>query len=257
MSELSLWTEKVQEVKAIFADNLTDAEFSIFVNIGKMLGLNPFTREIWAVKYQDRPAAIFVGRDGYRKKAQELEEYDGHRAMAVYSNDSFSLENGEPKHSFGAGDRGKLMGAYCVVYRKGCRVPFSVYVDFQEYNTGKSNWAKMPATMIAKVAEAQALRGAFQGIFAGTYSEAENWEDQTAEVVESAPKQQPKPAKAKEPLTLESPTWPKAVEAVATKQYSLEQVAAAKAITKEHLEQLRLEAEHLAAEIELSNQNNQ
>ena len=33
--------------------------------------------------------------------------------------------------------------------------------------------------MIKKVAEAQALRGAFQGVFKGTYDESEQWKQET------------------------------------------------------------------------------
>lgn len=172
---LNPWTERgLETIRGCFAKDLTTDEFKVFFGLGKSLGANPFTREIWAIKYGNSPAAIFLGRDFYRKKAQEQQDYDGHIVNAIYEEDGFTIENGEPKHivkSFKG--RGNLVGAFCSVYRKATKVPYFVSVDLKEYNTGKSNWAKMPETMIKKVAEAQALRGAYQGVFKGTYDESE------------------------------------------------------------------------------------
>ena len=69
-----------------------------------------------------------------------------------------------------------MVGAYCIVKRKKATQASSTYVKLGEYNTGKSVWREKPETMIKKVAEAQALRGAFTEL-AGTYDESERWED--------------------------------------------------------------------------------
>lgn len=199
-NELEVWEQK-EQIRKIFAPNLSTTEFEYFCSLGKALNANPFTREIWAVKYDSKqPAQIFCGRDFYRKKAQELPNYNGHIVDAVYENDKFTVENGKPKHTYSLSNRGKLIGAYCVVYRKDTANPYFVYVDFNEYNKGFSNWKSMPATMIKKVAEAQALRGAFQGVFAGTYDESEKWiennettteEITEVEVIQSEPEVEP------------------------------------------------------------------
>lgn len=188
--EISVWSD-INDIKRLFAPTLDEKEFQVFMQLGKSLGANPFTREIYAVKYKGAPASIFCGRDFYRRKAQELPEYDGHTVDAVYSNDVFKVQNSEPQHSYNLSDRGKIVGAYCTVYRKNARVPYYVFVEFKEYNTGKSVWSAKPATMIKKVAEAQGLRGAFQGTFAGTYDESEQWEDNSkneAKQVKKEPK---------------------------------------------------------------------
>ena len=186
-TDISVWSEKLDEIKKLFAPNLSTKEFEFFVELGKQLGANPFLREIWAVKYEtNKPAQIFVGRDFYRKKAQSLPQYNGHIVDAVYENDEFFVENGIPKHKYKLTNRGKLVGAYCVVYRKDVEHPYFVFVDFNEYNKRQSTWKQMPATMIKKVAEAQALRGAFQGVFAGTYDESEAWVNEDGnEVIEA------------------------------------------------------------------------
>lgn len=176
---LSIWEseENKAQIKQIFAPKLNSNEFTIFVEMGKATGLNPFLKEIWAVKYDERSAAqIFIGRDGYRKSAQRHHAYDYHTCDAVYSNDLFKVVNGEVTHEYKLNDRGQLMGAYCLVQRKGSSRPTYVFAELREYNTNKSVWVGKPATMIKKVAEAQALKAAFQELFSGTYSEYEQYE---------------------------------------------------------------------------------
>jgi phage recombination protein Bet len=177
---LSIWEgkENLLQIKKLFAPKLTENEFIIFVEMGKSTGLNPFLKEIWAVKYKEgEPAQIFVGRDGYRKSAQRDKHYDYHTCDAVYSNDKYDVSNGDITHKYNLQDRGKLMGAYCLVQRKGSSRPTYVFAELTEYNTGFSVWKTKPATMIKKVAEAQALKAAFQELFAGTYSEFEEFEE--------------------------------------------------------------------------------
>lgn len=164
---------QLKTIKDIYAKKATNEEFATFINIGRATGLNPFLREIWLVKYGDSPAAIFIGRDGYRKSAQQNPNYDYHTSDAVYSNDTFKISNGEVSHEYTVVDRGILLGAYCAVKRKSSSKAIFVYVELKEYDKGQSNWKTMKATMIKKVAEAQCLRMAFQEIFAGTYDESE------------------------------------------------------------------------------------
>jgi phage recombination protein Bet len=175
-----VWTgENYQTIKDCFAKGVTDSEFKVFVEIGKRCNLNPFLKEIWALKYGNNPASIFIGRDGYRKAAQAHPEYEHHEAHSVYENDSLQLdsETGLVKHEFSLTDRGDLVGAFALVRKKGVSRPFFKFVYFAEYTTNQSLWKSKPDTMIIKVAEAQCLKMAFQDIFGGTYSEAEQWKD--------------------------------------------------------------------------------
>lgn len=176
-TEMQMWesNERLVQIKKTFGKDLTTQEFDLFVNIGKATGLNPFLREIWAVKYGNSAANIFIGRDGYRKGAQANPEYDFHHVDAVYSNDEFHYDplEGKVQHRYSFPDRGKLIGAYCMTKRRSSSRMHYVFVERSEYDTGKSVWKDKPATMIKKVAEAQCLRMAFQELFAGTYSEYE------------------------------------------------------------------------------------
>lgn len=200
---IALWQDEKElaEVKRQFAPTLNEQEFSLFCKMGMATGLNPFLREIYAVKYGNQ-CSIFIGRDGYRKGAQANKLYQGHTVDAVYADDIFEAtpSTGEVTHKYGK-DRTKLIGAYCIVHRAKCK-PMYNYVEFDEYYAGHklpdgsikttkygpmkpTIWDTKPATMIKKVAEAQGLRGAFQELFAGTYEESEDW---NAKSGSSAPK---------------------------------------------------------------------
>ena len=120
---IDMWSNasKLAEIRKLVSPSapLTDIEFSFLVELGKATQLNPFMREIWAVKYkQGTPASIFLGRDGYRKAAQRQKDYEYHQVNAVYSDDEFKIVNNEIQHSYGFSNRGQLIGAYCIVKRK-------------------------------------------------------------------------------------------------------------------------------------------
>lgn len=206
-TELTLWDDKneLAEVKKMFGSSLSEGEFMTFVKMGKALNLNPFLRQIYAVKYGSNPAQVFVGRDGYLVNAVRHPQYNGIISSAYYSNDIMKrLPDGNIHHESNYNNRGKLIGAYAIVHRKDFDFPIAKEVLLSEYNTGKSTWAKMPETMIKKVAEAQALRFAFPEMFAGTWHEAETWENDNRSVREKAKTkaytyQKPKPAE-REPI---------------------------------------------------------
>jgi len=176
-NSLDMWNceKKLQEIRKIVCQTpLTDVEFSCLVELGRATQLNPFMREIWAVKYKQGVAAsIFIGRDGYRKAAQRHRDYEYHQVNAVYSKDEFKIINDGIEHSYGFSNRGELIGAYCIVKRKSAsRYTYSM-VTMKEYDSNQSLWKAKPETMIKKVAEAQALRQSFQDLLGGTYSDSE------------------------------------------------------------------------------------
>lgn len=172
---LALWEDQksLADIRKAYAKNATETEFQMLIEMGKATALNPFLREIWLVKYGTGAAQIFIGRDGYRIAAQRQPDYDYHLVDAVYSNDKFQIWNGEVQHQYEIANRGKLIGAYCVVKRKSASRTMYVFVEFTEYDLKQGLWKTKPATMIKKVAEAQCIRMAFQSTFAGTYAEEE------------------------------------------------------------------------------------
>ena len=186
-----VWEESIDIIRKTFCQELTPMEFEIYRGLATSLGANPFLREIYAFKIKNQ-LKIFCGRDFYRRKAQEQSDYNGHYAEVVCENDTFTVENGKPKHSFGLKDRGKIIGAYAVLWRKGIDNPFFIFVKIKEYaqkfwddkkKTWDYNkiWKEKPETMIKKVAESQVLRMGYQGIFANTYDISEKWDDYESE----------------------------------------------------------------------------
>lgn len=146
----NVWVDRIEDIRKVFAANLTDAEFDFFKGLGAATGLNPFRKEIWVVKYGSQAAQVFVGRDGYRIIALNHADYDYHQCDCVYENDSFEVISGEVHHRYSLKDRGKIMGAYCITKRKSSSKPVYHFVKFSEYNTGKSLWISKPETMIKK-----------------------------------------------------------------------------------------------------------
>lgn len=230
---LLVWSDS-EKIRQLFAPNLSTDEFSLYMSMGMELGANPFKREIWAIKFGQAPAQIFCARDLYRRVAQEQVDFEGIQVDAVYENDKFSVNNGKVIHEYQLKNRGNLVGAYCITYRKGV-LPYYVFVELSEYYLGNknidgsvkkrkdfktqswidmqpTNWDTKPATMIKKVAEAQSTRGAFSGKLGNTYGEAEQWED--ADVVQDQKKELLKPS---EPLGISQEQMDRSMAAISEK----------------------------------------
>src|SRR3974390_1639491 len=157
-NELNVWEcdKSLEDIKQIFAPKANNNEFKMLVALGKITGLNPYLKEIWCVKYDDKAAAaIFIGRDGYRKSAQRNPNYEHHKVDAVYENDDFSVRDGVPFHNYTLKNRGALVGAYATVKLKDKVKSYYVFVELKEYDKKFSLWKSHPATMIKKVAESQ------------------------------------------------------------------------------------------------------
>ena len=140
--------QQIQLLRDMCARDCTDNEFLLLMQLAKTYQLDPFAKQIWAVKYGNNPAAIFCGRDGFLAIAHRSGKFDG-------------MESGTRK------DGDDLVG-WCRVYRKDMSRPFEVEVSLSEYSTGKNLWQTKPKTMIVKVAESHALRRAFgiSGLYA-------------------------------------------------------------------------------------------
>lgn len=160
-----------QDVRQTFCPNATDQEIQLFLALCATQRLNPWTKEAYLVKYGSGPASIITSRAAIQKRADANPEYEGVEVGVVVLTAQGSIDHraGEAYYKT-LGEQ--LLGGWARAYRKG-RKPYYSEVPLSEYNTGKSNWAKMPGTMIVKVAEMHALRGAFPQEFQGMYSSEE------------------------------------------------------------------------------------
>ena len=155
--------EKLKLIKSTIAKDCTDTELSLLLYQADRLNLDPLQKQIWAVKFADKPALIFVGRDGYLQFAHKSGQFDG-------------MESGTRQE-------GTTTIGWAKVYRKDMSHPITVEVDMNEYNKKVGVWSEKPKTMIQKVAESQALRRAFA--ISGVYSPEEmdsGYQGQTIDV---------------------------------------------------------------------------
>ena len=145
-------------------------ELQTLLAIVKNRNLNPFTREVYFIKYGNNPAQIVVSKDAFMKRAEQNPNYDGFESGVVYED-----ENGELKNKKGIilPKGAKLIGGWCEVYRKDRTRPVYREVELSAYNTGKNWWQKAPGQMIEKVAIVAAVRDTFSEDVGGLYTSDE------------------------------------------------------------------------------------
>jgi phage recombination protein Bet len=148
--------DQIELIKATVAKGATDNELKLFLHNCKRLGLDPFAKQVHFVKYGNAPGTIIVGVDGFRVIAARTGAHSGTKRGALYD------------------ESGRLVGAWCEVYRSDWSHPAREEVPFVEYNNPNNpSWRKMPETMIKKVAECAALRMAFPAELSGVYGQEE------------------------------------------------------------------------------------
>lgn len=156
--------EKVELLKRTVAKGATDDQFALFMTTAHRLQLDPFARQIYcvlrAVKGGGFEMAIQTGIDGLRAVAARTKETDGQDGPWWAGLDGVwrdTWTSNEPP-----------LVAKVLVYRKGASRPFPGVAHLKSYATFKDDgktlaqkWAAMPENMLAKCAEALALRKAF------------------------------------------------------------------------------------------------
>lgn len=149
---------------------VTDQEVVMFLSLCKFQHLNPFLREAYLIKYGTSPATVVVGKDVLLKRAMRSEKFGGLSAGVIVVNTNNEIEEREGTFVL---EGENLVGGWAKVLIKDYDVPFYSSVSLKEYSTGKSNWLTKPATMIRKVAMAQALREAFPEEMSNLYEQEE------------------------------------------------------------------------------------
>ena len=137
-------------------------------------GLSPFLRQIWAVP----KIGVFVGHGGFLTIAHRSGRFAGMDTQSYNADGTEYRGGGHPAYSI------------CRVWLKDAAEPVTKRVfweEFGEQRTGsqgkKTNWDKMPAYMLEKVAEVHALKRAFS--ISGVYCPEEMGYDEE-EIIPSA-----------------------------------------------------------------------
>ena len=182
---------QLQLIRTTVAADTSPQEFNLFIEVCKRVGLDPFRKQIYAVAYnKDKPEkrkmSIITGIDGYRTVAHRSGQYRPDDKPPVIEYDDAAKD--KDLNPLG------IVRAIVTVFKYGPDrewhpVPGVAYWDefaplkdeWAENERGKraptgrqtldksSNWFRMGRVMIAKVAEAQALRRGWPEDLSGVY----------------------------------------------------------------------------------------
>jgi phage recombination protein Bet len=171
-------TDEIDLIKKSICKGASDLELRMFLALAARSGLDPFSRQIYSIerREKDRDGNWRTVRqtqtsiDGLRLIAQRTGEYEGQtppewcaRQGTNAWRDVWNLES-------------TPVAARIGVWRKGFREPCVGVAHFDEYaqrdRSGNltAMWQRMGVTMIAKCAEALALRKAFAQEMSGLYT---------------------------------------------------------------------------------------
>jgi phage recombination protein Bet len=211
MSELAvshLDSDRLDLLKRTICKGASTEELELFAAVCNRTGLDPFARQIYAVRRWDNRLGreiqqTQVSIDGFRLVAQRSGEYAGQTPVQWCGQDGQWRDIWLGEHIPAAARVG--------VYRRGFAEPcyaialWSEYVQTKKDGSPTGMWSRMPTLMLAKCAEALALRKAFPAELSGLYSEDEM--GQADNDAQPTPKAIPEPkAKAVSPAAMRQMT---------------------------------------------------
>lgn len=179
-----------QDIRERLCPNATESELALCVELCNRQHLNPFTQDVYLVKYGNAPATIITNYQVFNRRANKQPNYGGIDSGVVV------LRDGEVVKKKGSavykiiGEQ--LIGGWAEVKFTDGKIPAYAELALTDYSTGKSNWAKMPGVMIDKCAKAAAWRLAYPSEFRGMYvseemDQAQPQPREVAATVERAP----------------------------------------------------------------------
>lgn len=197
MNKIDFTPEQIQLIKSQIAPKATNDELALFLYQCKRTGLDPLTRQIYCMHRKSK---------GVEKMTIQT-SIDGFRVIAERSGDYA----GQSKPKFTYDNNGHLVSAEVTVFRfKGetryeCATAEAFWEEYvvtnDEWVNGQKTgnkvpsemWNKMKRTMLAKVAEALALRKAYPQDLSGLYTTEEMAQatDENAAAQQAPPAQLP------------------------------------------------------------------
>tara|TARA_R110000868_G_scaffold270804_1_gene530245 strand:- start:225 stop:1226 length:1002 start_codon:yes stop_codon:yes gene_type:complete len=167
--------EQTNLIKTQIAKDCSSRELELFLYQCKQTGLNPLTRQIYAIKRAGK-MTIQTSIDGFRVIAERSGSYAGQDEPIWEDDDKgFPIKCTVKVYKFTPNFEQRYCAGVGVAH-------------FKEYYPNPFNLQKsMPHTMIAKVAEALALRKAFPQDLSGLYTGDEMEQSEPQELINRTP----------------------------------------------------------------------
>jgi len=145
-----------------------DRDIVKFMMLCQAQRLNPYAGDAYLTGYdgKDGPQfSLITAQQALLKRAEVSEDFKGMLSGIILLSDE---ELTEREGDFHLPDE-KVVGGWAKVFHAKREHPFYRRIRMDRFNTGFAQWAKDPAGMICKCAEADALRSAFPTMLGGLY----------------------------------------------------------------------------------------